>query len=61
MNYIGNNTTFPSWIKQLHIFLDNTKNMNKNAYFMGWGMEAIIAKMSRLFTLFISCGWSHEV
>ena len=41
MDYITNHTVFPSWIKRLHIFLDNTGSTNKNAYFMGWGMEIV--------------------
>ena len=41
MDYVRNSTAFPSWIKRLHIFLDNTGSTNKNAYFMGLGMEII--------------------
>ena len=44
MDYVRNSTAFPSWIKRLHIFLDNTGSTNKNAYFMGWGMEIIQQK-----------------
>ena len=44
MDYIRNHTAFPSWIKRLHIFLDNTGSTNKNAFFMGWGMEIIQQK-----------------
>ena len=30
-----------SWIKRIFVFLDNTGNTNKNAFFMGWGMEIV--------------------
>ena len=44
MDYIRSNAAFPSWIKRVHIFLDNTGSTNKNAYFMEWGMETIQQK-----------------
>ena len=31
----------PSWIKRIHIFLDNTSSTNKNFYSMAWAMELI--------------------
>ena len=40
-HYIRNNSTLPSWIKRIHIFLDNTGSTNKNAFFMGWAMEMV--------------------
>ena len=41
MQYIKNHERMPSWIKRIHIFLDNTGSTNKNAFFMGWGMEMV--------------------
>jgi len=38
MDYMRNSTDFPSWIRHVHIFPGST---NKNAYFMGWGMETV--------------------
>ena len=35
----------PSWIKRIHVFLDNTGSTNKNAYFMGWAMEMVQQKI----------------
>ena len=35
----------PSWIKRIHVFLDNTGSTNKNAYFMGWAMEIVQQKI----------------
>ena len=40
MRYM-NGERLPSCVKRWHIFLDNTGSTNKNAYFMGWGMEMI--------------------
>ena len=44
MDYMRNSAAFPSWIRRVHIFLDNTGSTNKNAYFMGWGMEIVQQK-----------------
>ena len=30
-----------SWVSRVQIFLDNTGSTNKNALFMGWGMEMV--------------------
>ena len=31
----------PSWVKCVHLFLDNTSSTNKNFYTMAWAMELI--------------------
>ena len=31
----------PSWVKRVHIFLDNTSSTNKNFYTMAWAMELV--------------------
>ena len=41
MHYMNHGERVPSWVKRWHIFLDNTGSTNKNAYFMGWGMEMV--------------------
>lgn len=41
MQYIKNRERMPSWVKRIHIFLDNTGSTNKNAFLMGWGMEMV--------------------
>lgn len=41
INYIHQSERVPSWIKRVHIFLDNTVSTNKNAYFMSWAMEHV--------------------
>ena len=38
-------SALPSWIKRIHVFLDNTGSTNKNAYFMGWAMEMVQQKL----------------
>ena len=41
MRYMNHGERLPPWVKRWHIFLDNTGSTNKNAYFMGWGMETV--------------------
>lgn len=41
IHYIHHSGHVPSWIKRVHIFLDNTGSTNKNAYFMSWAMEHV--------------------
>ncbi len=41
LQYIRNRQKVPSWVQKVHIFLDNTGSTNKNAFFMGWGMEMV--------------------
>lgn len=31
----------PSWVKKVHIYLDNTSSTNKNYYMMGWANEMV--------------------
>jgi len=45
MQYIRYGKSLPSWVKRVHIFLDNTGSTNKNAYFMGWAMEMVQQKV----------------
>lgn len=33
--------SLPSWVKRVHLFLDNTSSTNKNFYTMVWAMELI--------------------
>ena len=35
-HYFRNSSVMPSWIKCIHVLLDNTDSTNKNAFFMGW-------------------------
>ena len=39
--YFRNSTVMPSWIRRIHVFLDNTGSTNKNAFCMGWDMEMV--------------------
>ena len=34
-------STLPSWIKRIHLFLDNASSTNKNLYTMGWALEMV--------------------
>ena len=40
-HYFRNSSVMPSWIKCIHVLLDNTDSTNKNAFFMGWAMEIV--------------------
>ena len=31
----------PSWVRKVHIYLDNTSSTNKNCYMMGWANEMV--------------------
>ena len=34
-------STLPTWIRRIHLFLDNTSSTNKNFYTMAWAMEMV--------------------
>ena len=40
-HYFRNSSVMLSWIKRIHVFLDNIGSTNKNAIFMGWAMEMV--------------------
>ena len=36
----------PSWVRRIHLFLDNTASTKKNSYLMGWAYEMVQHKRS---------------
>ena len=40
-HYLTESGEVPSWIKRLHIFLDNAGSTNKNAYAIAWALEMV--------------------
>ena len=38
-------TKLPSWVRRIHIFMDNTVSTNKNSYTMGWAAEMVQQKL----------------
>ncbi len=40
-HYICESGQVPTWVKNIHIFLDNTVSTNKNAFFMAWMLEQV--------------------
>ena len=37
-------STLPSWVRRVHIFLDNTASTNKNFFLTGWAHEMVQQK-----------------
>ena len=39
--YITKSGKLPSWVRRVHIFMDNAGSTNKNAYTMSWALEMV--------------------
>ena len=37
-------STLPTWVRRVHLFLDNTASINKNYFLMGWAHEMVRQK-----------------
>ena len=40
-HYITTQGKLPSWIRRVHLFMDNTVSTNKNCYTMSWALEMV--------------------
>ena len=40
-NYLCDSGIVPTWVRRLHLFLDNACSTNKNCYMLGWASELV--------------------